>query len=272
MKPNQEKNKRTTIKFHVFEEVHLTFSIFAIALNFFLLYYMDQQGYLMASRLVGYSNVAWAFTQFTWWTNILITLWFAIKKIVIKFNLSRFKFVNLFFNNNSYIYWVSYIAVVGTLFSAGSVYLILSQNVVKTPEGTAMIGNNIPQWLGTLRTLITLFVHFVNPIVYIFIFIYLLRNKIIDFNIRKSRRWWIFRRMIFGMIFPCIYFSFYVWFSLNKFDPYPISNMKKWEGMWIMPVVILSFFVSLFFFSHLTFHWKKQVEKKKTQEESFFVK
>lgn len=65
MKTNQEKTKRTTIKFHVFEEVHLTFSIFAIALNFFLLYYMDQQGYLMASRLVGYSNVAWAFTQFT---------------------------------------------------------------------------------------------------------------------------------------------------------------------------------------------------------------
>lgn len=270
MKTPKEKQKRGAIKFHLFEEVHLTFSIFAISFNFFLLYYMDQKGYSMASRLIGYSNILWAFTQFTWWTNILITIWFALKKIVIKFKLSKFKVINLFFNNNSYIYWVSYIAVVGTLFSVGSLYLILSQNVVKTPEGVAMIGVNLPDWIGTLRTLITLFVHFVNPILYVFIFIYLLKNKIIDFNIRKSKKLWLLRRMIFGMIFPCIYFSFYVWFSLTKFDPYPISNMKKWEGIWIMPVVILSFFASLFLFSNLTFHWKKDI-KKQTEKQKMII-
>ena len=245
-------------KFNVFEYIHLLISLSMIIWHFVIMWELDSQNIPIMARIGNSSNVEWTFTQFTWWTNILITIWLSGKLFLVKRNINN-KFLTKIFSNNSYIYFLTYISTVGTLFASGSIYLIV--NRMKNENSLQTIKPIISESTHIQNIIITIFVHFINPIVYIYMFIYLYRKN--QLNIKVDGKYWILKRISIGMIYPTIYCVFYVSFSLTNYNPYPISNLKELEGLWIAPIIPVTFSVFLFLFSYPIYR-KNNLNKNKT--------
>ncbi|MCP4336355.1 MAG: hypothetical protein GY679_00720 [Mycoplasma sp.] len=237
MKDQALKNKKILI----FESFYLLFSYIFIIWNISLLIYFDNNGYYVSTKIKNCTtNIGWMFTQFTWWTNILITILQTIR-IIIRNKKINNKLLLKLLGRDWYTNWVTYISIVGTLFFAGALSVVVKNYI----HGSTHPKNSLPTVLFAQRIIITIFVHLVNPSVYIIVLTIIIKEGLLRYKKEELEFKKIVKKVCFGMIYPTIYIIFYIVFALLKYDPYPISQLKEGKGIWVGPFVFIVFVIWL---------------------------
>ncbi len=218
---------------------------------------MDAKGIRGENVPAGYSNTAWIFTQFTWWTNIAITILQLIRLSLRNKTIKNEFLAKHFFSVNWYFYWISYIFLVGLLFFIGMGYLAFTHDF---REEGAQDANTLDGFIRMARIIITIFVHLVNPLAYATLFIWMLRKGFLVVNIHNKKEFAIqsIKIWVTGITYPLVYMIFYIVFARFEADPYPITDFQdNWFHWWVIPIVLVFFSATFLLVSCLVF-WKSK--------------
>lgn len=237
---------------------HILLSIFVILVHFYIVIKLDNKGWFFKSTVPGFSNVVWTFTQFTWWTTILFTLYEIMQfYLIIMFMNNETNIPNRFYkfiiSSRLSIWAFSYIFIVMLLFWSGLVYLqVFGLNKPsRTPAGYK---GSVLYYIDIITTV---FVHFILPAMTLTVFIGILLSG-------QFQRLKILKELIFGMIYPFIYLIFYFIWAWFFYDPYPISHIRQrdYSNLWILSVVVLAFGLTIFISSLLVDRFNKKIKRK----------